>query len=64
MTETLCLSVKEAARELGISKSLAFKLVTKKKIPSIKLGRRVLVPRAQLEKMLEGQVIDSENKDC
>jgi len=59
--EPLCYSVEEAAKALTISRSLAFRLVAEKKIPSIKLGRRLLVPKAQLEKMLEQGGIDTGN---
>jgi excisionase family DNA binding protein len=52
-TEKLCLSVDEAAKALGICRSLAFKLIAEKRLPAVRLGRRLVVPRAQLEKMLE-----------
>jgi excisionase family DNA binding protein len=52
-TERLCLSVDEAARACGIGRSLAFKLIAEKRLPAIRLGRRLVVPKAQLEKMLE-----------
>ncbi len=45
----LLISVPEAARLLGIGATLAWELVRLGRIPSIKLGRRVLVPRAGLE---------------
>jgi excisionase family DNA binding protein len=51
-TEKLCLSVDEAAEALGISRSLAFKLIGEGKLPAVRLGRRLVVPRVQLEKML------------
>ena len=45
----LLISVAEAARLLGISRNLAYDLVREGRIPHIKLGRRVLVPRLGLE---------------
>ena len=51
--EPLCVSVDEAARALGICRSLAFKLIAEGKLPAIRLGRRLVVPLAQLKKMLE-----------
>jgi excisionase family DNA binding protein len=40
----LVLSVSEAAAALGISRAFAYELVAKNKLPSIRLGRRVLIP--------------------
>ncbi len=47
----LVLSVPEAAELLGISRTLAYELVVRGELPSIHLGRRVVVPRAALYKM-------------
>ncbi len=47
----LLIAVPEAARLLGIGATLAWELVRLGRIPSIKLGRRVLVPRAGLERL-------------
>lgn len=49
----LCVTVPEAARMLGISRNFAYQLVREGKLPSIRLGKRVLIPLAALEKMLE-----------
>lgn len=45
----LMVAVPEAAHLLGIGETLAWELVRAGEIPSRKLGRRVLVPRAWLE---------------
>ena len=60
--ERLTLSVEEAARVLGIGRGLAYELVRTGQIPVIRLGRRMVVPRAQLEAMLAsaGAVAGSE----
>jgi excisionase family DNA binding protein len=50
----LTLTVEEAAATLGISRAFAYEAVRRGEIPSIRIGRRVLVPRAALEKLLEG----------
>ena len=52
--ERLVLSVDEAARRLGISRTHAYELVGRGELPSIRLGRRVLVPRRSLERLVEG----------
>ena len=43
--ESSVVTVGEAARPLGISRGLAYDLVRQGEIPSIRLGRRVVVPR-------------------
>lgn len=48
------MTVEEAARELNISRGLAYDGVRTGAIPSIRVGRRVLVPRAALDRLLAG----------
>jgi excisionase family DNA binding protein len=45
----LLLSVREAARELGIGRDSAYGLVREGRLRSVRIGARVLVPRAELE---------------
>jgi len=47
----LLLAVPDAARLLGIGPTFAWELVRAGDLPSVKLGRRVLVPRAALERL-------------
>jgi excisionase family DNA binding protein len=55
MTESpKTISVEEAARQLGISRSSAYEAIRSGQLPSIKIGRRVLVPVAALERLLSG----------
>lgn len=49
----LCITVPEAAKLLGISRNFAYELVKRKQLPVIKFGKRLLIPRAALQKMLE-----------
>jgi excisionase family DNA binding protein len=51
--EQLTLTVEEAARALGINRNSAYEAARNGELPSIKIGRRILVPRAALERMLE-----------
>lgn len=53
MSEALTVSVPEAGRMLGIGRSTAFKLVKEGQIPAIRLGKKLRVPKATLEKMLQ-----------
>lgn len=50
--EKLALSVEEAGALLGISRDLAYDLVARRELPSVRLGRRIVVPRRALEETL------------
>lgn len=51
--ERATLTVDEAARILGISRNSAYQGILTGEIPYIKIGRRILVPKAVLMKLLE-----------
>jgi excisionase family DNA binding protein len=46
--DRLVLSVEEAGRLLGISRAFAYELVARGELPVIRLGRRIVVPKARL----------------
>ncbi len=46
-------TVEEAGQALGISRGLAYELAATGRLPTVRLGRRLVVPCAALEKMLE-----------
>jgi excisionase family DNA binding protein len=46
------MSIEDAARELGIGRHTAYRCAKQGQIPTIRLGRRILVPRAKLEALL------------
>ena len=50
--ETLTVTTAEAARLLGISRNLAYEAARRGEIPTIRIGRRILVPLAALERLL------------
>lgn len=50
--ERLTLTVEEAAELLGIGRGTAYEAVRLHQIPSVRVGRRILVPRAALMAML------------
>ena len=54
--QKLVLTVPEIAAVLGISRSLAYELVGRGDLPSIRLGRRIVVPRRAIEEMLDAAV--------
>ena len=49
----LTLNVPEAARLLGISRTTAYALAKSGRLPTIRLGKRILVPRQALERLLQ-----------
>jgi excisionase family DNA binding protein len=49
----LTMTVEEAGVALGISRSHAYELVRQGELPSLRLGRRVVVPIAALEALVE-----------
>ena len=51
--ERLTYSVEEAARLLGISRNSAYEAVRRGEIPTIRIGRRILIPRSRLEAMMD-----------
>lgn len=50
------LTIVEAAHRLGVGRNQAYEAARAGQIPSIKIGRRLLVPRVPFEKMLTGEV--------
>lgn len=53
--ERRTLTVEEAARALGIGRSAAYAAARSGELPTVKIGRRLLVPRAALDRMLAGE---------
>jgi len=50
--QTLVLTVAEAARLLRISRNTCYELVAQGRIPHVRLGRRILIPRFGLEEWI------------
>ena len=46
-------TVPEAGRVLGIGRSAAYEAARTGQIPTIRIGKRILVPRAALERLLD-----------
>ncbi len=53
MSEKKVLTIPEVAEELGISKGSAYEAARSGKIPTIRIGRRLIVPRVAFDRMLE-----------
>lgn len=57
------LSIKELQRELGLGKNKAYELTKMPGFPSIKIGKKIIIPRASLERWLrenEGKVLSGQ----
>lgn len=52
-TSALVLSVREAAAALGVSDDLVYEMTARGEIPSLRLGRRRVIPRRVVELMIE-----------
>jgi len=52
--DRLTMTVEEAATALGISRAFAYEAVNNGEIPTIRIGRRILVPKAALNRLLSG----------
>ena len=50
--ERLVLTVDETAALLGISRGLAYQMARQGNIPTVRLGRRLLVPRSALDRLM------------
>lgn len=53
----LLISVTEAASLLGIGRNLAYDLVHEGRLPSLRLGSRILIPRTELEHWIADEVV-------
>ena len=48
------LTILEAANALGIGRNAAYEAARRGEIPTIKIGKRLLVPLVALERLLQG----------
>ena len=54
VTERQTYSVPDAARVLGISREAAYQAVGRGELASIRLGKRILIPRVVIDRLLQG----------
>lgn len=52
-TESAVLSVNECAKMLQIARGSAYQAIATGEIPHLKIGRRILIPRVAIQKLLE-----------
>ena len=55
VVERLTVTVEEAAVMLGISRTTAYGCASRNEIPTVRLGRRLVVPLTRLAAMLDGE---------
>lgn len=58
--ERRTLTVEEAARVLGLGRSAAYSAAQRGDLPVLRIGRRLLVPTAALDRMLAGTTSPSQ----
>ena len=63
MTEKLTLTVEEMSKLLGVSRQTAYNLIHRADFPTLRIGKRVLIPRKQLEAWMDKQVNDDNPLD-
>lgn len=59
--ERLTITPEQAAKQLGISMPTMYQLCNRKDFPSVRVGRKIIIPLASLEKWLERQATE---RDC
>lgn len=57
--ERLALTVEEAASLLGVSRGFAYQLVARGDLRSVRLGRRIVIPRAAVLRLLDPDVMSA-----
>lgn len=55
MNDKLTLSVSEAAKLLGVGRNHLYTLINEGKIPHVRFGRLIKIPRTELEDWLSSQ---------
>ena len=51
--ERLTVTVEEAGELLGISRALAYEMARTGRLPTLRFGKRIVVPKKAIENMLE-----------
>lgn len=54
--EKLVYNATEMAEILGISRSYAYQLIKQKKVPVIEIGNKMMVPKKQLQRWIDGEL--------
>jgi excisionase family DNA binding protein len=54
MEETVVYTIEEAAKLLKLGRNSAYEAARNRQLPTIRIGRRLLVPKAALDRLLAG----------
>lgn len=54
-SDRLTLTVREAAAALGVGKTTLYQAIKRGEVPAIVIGKRVIIPRHLLERLLAGE---------
>lgn len=54
--ERLTLTVEQAGELLGISRALAYEMARTGRLPTLRFGKRIVVPKKAIENMLESSL--------
>ena len=54
-TKQLCIKPENLVKMLGISRNTVYEVVNRADFPTVRIGRRILIPIAALERWLEEQ---------
>ncbi len=57
--ERLTLTVEQAGELLGISRALAYEMARTGRLPTLRFGKRIVVPKKAIETMLESSLANS-----
>jgi len=63
LSREVVLTIEEVAKALRVSRGTAYEAVRRGELPVIKLGRRLLVPRIALDRLLRTRLPDLEGPE-
>jgi excisionase family DNA binding protein len=55
--EKRVLTVPEAGRQLGLSRGASYEAAKRGELPTLRIGRRLLVPKPAFDRMLNGEPV-------
>ena len=61
--QPLTMTVEEAAAALGIGRTSAYQAIARGELPCLRIGRRVVVPRPAIERLLQGTTNEAATRD-
>ncbi len=56
------MTIEEVAKALGIARMTAYQAARRGEIPTIRIGRRLLVPRIAFERMLNADAVSDKSR--